>query len=157
MKIFILSIVLLAFISCHSSKKAVENSVVNPSHTSIPKIPVITATLGEFPKENQPVEIRKADIKNNILYLLVAYNGGCGQHDFELIGSKTIAKSLPPSREIQLIHKIENEKCSTLITRNIEVDITNLVDKKIDGSEILLHLKGFKEDLLYTYQDNSDK
>ena len=154
MKIIILSIGLLALVSCHSSKKVVENSAVKSTQNNIPKIPVIIATIGDFPKENEPVEIRKAEIKNNILYLSISYSGGCGQHNFELIGSKNITKSLPPTREIQLIHKIENDNCTNIITRNIEVSISNLAYLKENGSEINLLLKGLKDEILYTYQEN---
>lgn len=108
--------------------------------------------LGEFPQESTPITIEKAEIVGNELLLEVSYGGGCQEHEFKLIGSEMISKSLPPIRTIKLIHNGNNDLCKALIMQTLKYDISAFAYKQEKGSEIILRLDGVKEPLRYIFQ-----
>lgn len=109
-------------------------------------------TLGQFPEESTPITIEEAEIVGNQLVLKVSYGGGCQEHDFKLIGSEMISKSMPPIRAIKLIHNGNNDMCKALIMQTLKFDITAFAYKQEKGSEIMLRLDGVKEPLRYIFQ-----
>ncbi|TXI85187.1 MAG: hypothetical protein E6Q37_06925 [Crocinitomicaceae bacterium] len=109
-------------------------------------------TLGQFPEESTPITIEKAKIEGNELVLDVSYGGGCQEHEFKLIGSEMISKSLPPIRAIKLVHIGNNDMCKALIMQTLKFDISAFAYKQEKGSEITLRLDGVKEPLKYVFQ-----
>ena len=89
--------------------------------------------------------------RKNIITLKIGYSGGCKNHEFSIIGSQMISKSLPPIRNIQLIHNSNDDNCKSYVTQNLEYDISNLAYKKVNGSVIILKLNGWKDRIVYTY------
>jgi hypothetical protein len=122
------------------------------SISKIPKDPELIATIGEFPTSSEPIAIDSIQIIGNKMLINVTYKGGCGNHNFKLIGSQQIAKSIPPIRNIKLFHTIENDNCKRLITRVLHFDISELAYKKENGNEIYLTIDGYKEKLKYTFE-----
>lgn len=111
----------------------------------------ITAKLGEVTTFSDPIEILEAKIEGNFLLLKVGYGGGCEEHSFEMIGSTEIAKSMPPIRSIKLIHNANNDRCKAYIYKDLKINISELSDRKIDGSTIILKGEQFKEKMSYTF------
>jgi len=110
------------------------------------------ATIGEFPASIDPIKIDSVQIVGNKMLISVSYAGGCGNHNFKLIGSQQIAKSMPAIRAVKLFHTIDNDNCKKMITRVLHFDISELAYKKENGSEIYLALDGYKEKLKYTFE-----
>jgi hypothetical protein len=100
-----------------------------------------------------PYNILDVFINKNTMSLIVSYGGGCSTHEFQLAGSSNIMKSLPPKREIQLLHNGNNDLCKMLITDTISFNIENLAENKKVGSEIILNLKGWDNPISYIYFD----
>ena len=96
--------------------------------------------------------IQEASINGNVLRVTVSYIGGCEEHQFELIGNPNIAKSLPPIRSIELVHKSNGDACKEKMEETLLINISNLAHKQEAGSVIKLNLSGWKEQLIYTYQ-----
>lgn len=144
--LFVLSIALL---SCGTRKNATKDEQSNS--TAKPKETMITATIGELSKTSDPMTISSIQIDGNVMTVEVTYSGGCGEHSFQVIGSSTIAKSLPPIRSIQLVHNANKDECKKMIIQKIKVDISDLAYKKESGSEIYLTLEGWKEKVKYTF------
>jgi hypothetical protein len=95
--------------------------------------------------------IQEASINGNVLRVTVSYIGGCEEHQFELIGNPNIAKSLPPIRSIELVHKSNGDACKEKMEETLLINISNLAYKQEAGSVIKLNLSGWKEQLIYTY------
>ena len=97
------------------------------------------------------VDIVDVKVSGNIMTLKVGYAGGCKNHEFSIIGSQMISKSLPPIRNIQLVHNSNDDNCKNYVTQTLSVDIRNFAYKKVIGSNIILKLNGWKDQIIYTY------
>ena len=109
------------------------------------------AELGKYPSQSNKVDILDVKISGNVMTLKIGYAGDCKNHEFSIIGSQMISKSLPPIRNIQLIHNSNNDNCKSYVSHNLDIDISNLAYKKVNGSAIILKLNGWKERIVYTY------
>ena len=110
-----------------------------------------TAEIGDLSQNGDPITIEGININGNILEISVKYSGGCNKHEFSLVGSENISKSLPPRRAIKLIHKNMNDQCKKMIMEKIYFQIESLAYKKEMDSKITLDLEGWKESISYTF------
>ena len=132
-------------ISCGTNKKLAEEQVKNSTT-------MIKAKIGEINLASDAITIADVKVKGNILLIDISYSGGCKDHSFEMIGSKMIAKSLPPVRAIQLIHHANNDQCKKMILQTLEVDLKDLAYEQKVGSKIFLTIDGWKERIEYTFE-----
>jgi len=157
------------FVSCVSKKTAsepqneptVEESAVISSPQQDPgnvikQPPVeqttkVRARIGEFAKESDPLIIDTVVIKGNTLFIHVQYGGGCTTHEFEVVGSPMLAKSYPPIRSLQLIHRANNDLCLAMVQAVIEVNIEDVVELAKEGREIYFSLEGWQQRIHHTY------
>ncbi len=100
-----------------------------------------------------PTTIDTAFITGNKLTLKVSYSGGCEESTFDVMGSKSISKSLPPIRSIELIHSGKGERCEAIMIKTLQFNLTELAYQREEGSQIKLNLKGYKPQLIYTYSE----
>jgi len=119
----------------------------NPEETNM-----ITATLGDTDQSSDSFSISDIRVKGNTMLIDVSYSGGCEEHQFEMTGSQNIAKSLPPIRAIQLVHKANGDQCKKMVMETIEVDIKALAYKQEAGSIIYLTIEGWKDRVEYTFE-----
>jgi hypothetical protein len=127
-----------------------ENEMLNKEYPDIN----IKAQIGNTEMESSSVQLLKASVEGNFLTLKIGYSGGCAEHSFEFIGSKMIAKSLPPIRSIRLLHNANGETCRMYIERKLIIDLRELAYQKEDGSVIKLNIAGLTDQqILYTYAD----
>jgi hypothetical protein len=110
------------------------------------------AELGLFSKTNDSYTLEEVTIEGNFMILKVSYSGGCEQHDFRLIGSEMLSKSLPPIRAIQLVHNSKGDKCKSIVNETLKFSISNLAYKYESGSKIKLQLENYTNQLEYTYE-----
>jgi hypothetical protein len=137
-KILILSIIVTFLGSCNLFKGS-----KNKQEEVIP-----IAKIDDFNnyRENDNYSIVNAFIDGNILNLDVTYSGGCKTHNFELIGSNMVAKSLPPQRNVLLVHHANGDDCRELMGERIKFNIQNLA---FDGKDVMLIINGYKNEILY--------
>ena len=90
----------------------------------------------------------------NKLHLTVEYGGGCKHHEFKIMGSKAILKSLPAQRPIMITHDANGDNCRSIVREEILVDISDFAYTKENGSEIILLIDGQR--LSYVYQTPED-
>jgi hypothetical protein len=146
LKLFLIVSLFLTF-SCKSKKNA------QTTYNMGTKEQYPQAIIGEFSTKSDPFKILNAEIIGNFMEIEVQYGGGCVElHDFTLIGSPNLAKSLPPQRAIQLIHDSKNDTCKALITKKIKFSITNLAENTNKGNKVILKLENYKKDLEYSYE-----
>ena len=105
-----------------------------------------------FGKNDASYNISKANLNGDILSIIVEYSGGCKQHRWALIGSKSFMKSLPPKKGLFLEHNSQNDVCRKLITDTLLFDASTA---KYPGKEknynVIFILNGYKENLVYNY------
>jgi hypothetical protein len=109
------------------------------------------AVLGDINEVGDSINILNASVEGNNLIIEVSYSGGCETHEFKLIGSPMIAKSLPPIRSIVLVHLGKGDACRQLVTEKLSFDIRDFA-YTVSESEIYLNLKGFEKRILYKFK-----
>lgn len=153
MKIITILTASLLLMSCASKKNADSKSKKSDIEMSGFDIIQVKATVGQFAKASDPInEIDTVFIEGNTMYIDVVFGGGCKDHEFQLIGSLAIAKSYPPIRGIQLVHKANEDNCRALVRKRLEVNIEEIAYQQEEGSEIYLSLEGWKDRIKYTYK-----
>lgn len=136
---------------CSSSKKMNQNKV-NKSKNVTQSV-IKNAILGDINQSSFLTTIHDVSLNDNVLRLSIGYTGGCAKHNFELVGSEMISKSLPPIRSIKLIHTtIDDESCKRAMFDTLYFDLSNLAYQKTNGSVIKLNLEGLKEQIVYTFK-----
>ena len=101
---------------------------------------------------SDPFTIDAIEIRGNIMYADVTYSGGCEAHDFEVVGSPEIAKSLPPIRGVKILHYANGDSCREVKKVKLEIYINELAYQQEAGSEIYFTIQGWKEKVLYVFQ-----
>jgi hypothetical protein len=144
--VFILAIFSFGIAGCKQTETIAENIENNMN------IAYLSEDIS-YEDYNDPCTILDVSLQKNTMQIIVNYGGGCSTHEFQLVGSTNIMKSLPPKREIQLLHIGNNDLCKMLITDTISFNIENLSDTKKAGSEIILNLKGWDAPISYVYFD----
>lgn len=143
--LLIFSIAVMIF-GCKSHKNAKNSQITTNSET------MLKATIGDIETPSDLIQITGVSVKGNIMSIDVNYSGGCEEHSFQLIGSASIAKSLPPIRSIKLVHNANGDACRKLEERTLEFDISELAYVKTSGSVIYLTISGWKDRIEYTFE-----
>lgn len=155
--LFSLSIILMA---CGSSKEVVENPTPTPPTTPPPTSSQndkpqnnrkVKSVLGSF-EESDPFEIDEVRVEGNTLFLSVHYGGGCREHQFKMIGSPVVMKTLPAKRAIQLVHDNADDACKSIVNEVLEVDLKTLAVDQTPGSTVMLLLKGWEGEISFTFE-----
>jgi len=110
------------------------------------------AVLGDVQLPSDPMTIADVKVVANMMTIVVQYSGGCASHDFKLVGSEYLSKSLPPIRQVALIHQSNGDLCKMLKTDTLCFDIRSLAYKQEAISEVVLNLQGWNETVVYTFQ-----
>ncbi|MFD1552633.1 hypothetical protein DNU06_16630 [Putridiphycobacter roseus] len=155
MKIFTLIFLtsLLTF-SCANSKKVTETTEKQEEKVAEEVIPnakkgILTQDWAKY-KNTASYNIIAASLTKNILSITITYQGGCQKHEFDLIGSSFIMKSLPPKRGIKLYHHPIEDDCRELVQKTLNFDISEF---RYGQQEIILNLEHFPESISYTYKE----
>lgn len=139
----LLSIAMFGFLfACNNSKE------MTKSNTSQEPL---KAELGDVTVDSDPVTVDSIGIDGNIMTIKVTYSGGCKKHWFDLVGSFSVMKSLPPKRTIKLVHIDKEDNCRKVVNETLKFDISELAATKKSGSEIRLVMDGYKGDISYVY------
>lgn len=149
MKTVLFSMSILLLFSCGTKKISGDGAGQTIEMKTEKKL---VATIGKSAMNNNPFRITNAVIEGNKLIVDVSYSGGCEEHFFELVGDEAISKSLPPQRTIRLVHTGKQDLCKAMIMRTLEFDIKNLAYQQKAGSEIILKLEGWDQQLMYTFE-----
>lgn len=152
MKSIYLSLLFFSALSCVSEKEVVSEKNDSTPVSTINQKKINKATIGEKSSVSNPIQITSVSINGNIMTIEVSYSGGCKLHEFQVIGSSMIAKSMPPIRSMQLIHTSNGDECKKLINETLTIDVSDLAYKKEKGSEIFLTLDGWKEKVKYIFE-----
>ena len=123
------------------------NKNISKEPEAVTKSGILTDDMAAY-GDNANTEIVSASITGSVISIEVNYSGGCEEHEFILLGSKLIAKSLPPKRGITLHHNSNGDSCRELKNEVLKFDISEFA--YTPGEEIILNLEGYKTPLSYT-------
>ena len=143
----------IGFSSCISSKEIIgpaEDDSVEVGDEVDPIIK-ITATIGDA-GNSDGMTIKSASIVGNKMLVTVEYSGGCEDHTFEMVGSEVLMKSMPPKRNVYLIHHSNSDHCRELIQKTLEIDIKALAASPTPESKVVILINGYMSELTYTYK-----
>lgn len=143
--IFLLAAILVA--CCSTKRKSQGNLTEENSKEQYP-----LAELGDY-AHSDPVKIKSVYMyKRNIIAIEVTYSGGCEQHEFRLIGNKTLTKSIPPARSVQLVHDSRGDRCKALQTETLKFSITPLAEHTEPGNKAILQFENYDKPFEYSYE-----
>jgi hypothetical protein len=139
-------LILPLLICCSTSRPTGKDDVKTVNQRSL------VAQISKEEPTSDPFTIENVELNGNNLRVKVSYAGGCGNHDFSCLGSKALSKSMPPQRSFRIIHKANEDTCKKRIEEELLIDLKALTYQQTQGSEIVLHLEGWKESIRYIYQ-----
>lgn len=152
MKTIFSTTLLLALVACGTAKIKGNGEGQTINNKKMEKLqPAVLAERRTASDTLQSTNIDSAYIEGNTMWIKVSYSGGCEEHHFDLEGNTAISKSLPPIRNITLIHSGKKDGCKAMIIKTLQFDIREFAYQKEEGSQIKLNLEGYKPQLMYTY------
>lgn len=78
------------------------------------------------PPDRVDFTIDSGRVKGKVLSLYLRYYGGCKEHDFQLVGTNYIKKSLPPQTELFLVHQTNSDSCYRPMQKVINFNLSKL-------------------------------
>lgn len=138
---FFLLFSIITLMSCKTAheKKSQTKAAQNPEA-------VLVANFDPY-KNSASLTITQVAIEGNVMIIDVEYSGGCEKHEFKLIGSEMIQKSLPPQRGIMLWHDNKGDSCRSIVEEQLRFDISAFA---YEGGEIILNMDGWVNPIPYT-------
>ncbi|OFY35732.1 MAG: hypothetical protein A2W91_15690 [Bacteroidetes bacterium GWF2_38_335] len=154
LKFFLIVSILAILSGCCSKKETVSEKKSSTSDEkksmtqSFEKKPVVVNKEFNGISDSVDYKILNASIVGNELKMKVAYTGGTGTHDFDLVFNGMYMKSLPLKITLYLVHKKENEAGKMEIESDLVFDLSPI---QRNSQEIIINLFSFNEKINYTY------
>jgi hypothetical protein len=140
-KLICFTTILIVIFSCKARLNSLlEKDVINP---------IFNSEIGDITTYSDAFNILNYSINEDLLVLDISYVGGCKQHTFKLIGSPYISKSLPPIRQVKLIHNSNGDTCNNKIFKTIKINLKPLAYQMNKPGEIYLQCDSWNQKLLY--------
>jgi hypothetical protein len=114
--------------------------------TQSSKVLIVDQNTAKYPDD--AVTIRDASIVGDSLTMLVAFGGGCKAHDFKVLWSGAMMKSMPPQINVLLSHDAHDDMCEALLTQDVTVSLDPLKQHAMNGG-VVIHVNGFEKSLMY--------
>jgi hypothetical protein len=132
---------IVAFTSCKTARE-------KEAQTKAAQYPQgeLVANFDSF-RNSASFTITHVAIDGNNMIIDVEYSGGCEKHEFKLLGSEMIQKSLPPQRGVMLWHNNNGDSCRSIVEEKLTFDISAFA---YEGGEIILNLDGWANPVSYT-------
>lgn len=73
-----------------------------------------------------PFQVKDVTVRNGVLELVVAYFGGCGEHEFGLMTHNDLSQSVPVQAALLLTHDPQGDECKTLLSKELRFDLQPL-------------------------------
>jgi hypothetical protein len=161
---FIAALMIIA-VSCGNKKKKCNKECESKKmeQTNVYKTErgtIVTVSLVDMNTKipSDPFQLIDAHVDDdNKLHLTVEYGGGCKEHEFKILGSNAILKSMPAQRPVMIVHIANSDECRSIIREEILIDISDFAYTKEDGSQIILLLDGQRLSFIYQAPGSNDK
>lgn len=143
----LLFFIIVATLSCHNQKKGVADESNAPANKGEDVTLIDSLMITRQLEESNEITIEGAIIQSDSLLLSVAYSGGCELHEFKLLSSGVMAKSLPPQLQLTLIHNNNGDLCRNLIRKTLRFSLLPI--NNIYNNKIILRIDHLKQPLIY--------
>jgi hypothetical protein len=105
---------------------------------------------------SDPLSISDVELVHDELAINITYSGGCEDHEFYLVGTKSFMESYPVQITILLSHNANNDPCDAVIHEQLQYDLTPLKYAwqqayQNNSGTIRILLEGFENSILYTF------
>lgn len=151
MKLISILFITALLLSCGTTKETSSNVETTKTATKPERNIMLKAETGAF-TDSEPFDILAVRREGNTLFVEISFVGGCGVHNFKVIGNKATMKSLPAKRSFIIAHEVPREECKEPVKKMLEIDITELAESQTPGSEINLILQGWEEEINYIFE-----
>lgn len=125
--LFVIGLTILYF-GCSENQP---NEEINPeTNISVIKSAETYSEIKSNPSDakSDPFELKKILYEDGIIYLTVAYSGGCSQHEFTVTWDEVIRYSYPPIINLIITHDARGDMCEAYITETLEFQTNLLFD-----------------------------
>lgn len=133
-----------------STMSVAENtSAGSESDSSEPKVlPVLLAE--DLPNDSgDAYAIRQTSVYGSVLEIVLTYGGGCEAHEFVLMTTGAVMKSMPPQMEIVLHHNANGDMCRALVTDTVRFELEPV--KPQGNGSLILRLQDYNDRIVYNY------
>ena len=151
MKLFSILFVCTMIVSCATTKNTAATADTTETASKPERNIQLKSSIGEF-TDSEPFTIHSVRREGNLLFVDVSFTGGCGVHNFKMIGNQAIMKSIPAKRSVMIAHAVHREECKDVVKKTLEIDISALAMAQTPGSEIVLILKGWDKEISYIFE-----
>jgi hypothetical protein len=149
MKVWTILFAALSFAACKSKQDtaATESGNQPVTQTEAPRIEIVQDMPDDGSGDDYTIESVK--VYGSEISYVVRYGGGCEPHDFKLMTTGAIMKSMPPQMSVVLHHNGNGDKCRALVTDTVSFDLSPV---RPDGSgSLILRMKNYKDRIVYNY------
>jgi hypothetical protein len=103
--------------------------------------------------KSDPFELKGGRVEGDVLFLKVAYSGGCQYHEFSLWATQGYEKSLPPRHPLRLTHQANGDGCEAYIEEELRFDLAPLRQIHAGQDRVMLYVDN--PDSLIEYRPGS--
>lgn len=123
-RIAICAVAIAAFTGCDASGAAGPHGRADVLGSPAGDPPTVLVAEGESEAwPSDPVEIREASVRDDVLTLRVRYGGGCVEHDFALVVEEVFLESHPVQMPARLSHDAHGDLCRALVAATLRFDL----------------------------------
>lgn len=132
----------LLLLGCNGDNPSPQSQLVDKcSITTIEQTAFLDTREDEFTFKN-------VTIVDNCLSIKIAFGGGCGDANAELITDGAILRSVPPQRHLTLAFA-DDDLCEAVREEQYDFDLTSL--QVIGQNAVILNLQGWPAKIRYDY------
>ena len=137
--VFVLFVSAASLMQCKTKKQATVTPT--PAKEQDKGNPALTLDINKgyaWPGSTDPFKVLSAEISDqDSLIVEVEYGGGCKEHQFKLITTGMLKKSMPPQCTVYLEHENNEDMCRALIRQKCAFYIGNLAP---NGETIVIQI-----------------
>ena len=132
----------LLLLGCNGDDPSPQNQRVNKCSVTPIEQTVFTDT------REDDFTFKNVTIVDNCLSIKIAFGGGCGDVNAELITDGTVLRSLPPQRLLTLAFA-DDDPCEAVREEQFDFDLTSL--QVIGQNAVILNLQDWPAKIRYDY------
>jgi len=132
----------LCWLACGSMERA---------QASLPDYapPVIFSPIVRMTSPESRIQVMFAEQHGDFLVIDVSYEGGCGEHDFQVVTKGDYTATYPPELKITLVHDRKADDCRSIIDEKRYFDLRPV--QYAGTNKVLLVLTNTNKTLEYNY------
>lgn len=128
-RIAICAAAIAVFTACDASDAAAPHGRADVLGSPAGDPPTVLVDEGESEAwPSDPVEIREASVRDDVLTLRVRYGGGCVEHDFALVVEEVFLESHPVQMPARLSHDAHGDPCRALVAATLRFDLVPVTE-----------------------------